>query len=310
MEQIKNNINHEDEIDLRDLLKTIWRKKLLISFITSLAAIFSVLYSLYLPNIYTSRALLAPTDETQSLTSKLGSFSAIAGIAGVSLPSGSANKSQEAIQRILSLDFFSNHFLPYIELEDLMAIESWSAQDNILYYNKKIFNKATNEWVKDAKSKKEAKPSNQEAYKVYRKILFVNENKKTSYVSISINHQSPIKAKEWVDIIIQNINESMREHDKKVSMNAINFLNESSTNTRLSKLKETIAQLTESQMQTLMMASISESYIFKTIESPVVAEEKTSPSRAIICILGTILGAIVGLLLAIIAHFKKKDLII
>ena len=113
MEQIKNNINHEDEIDLRDLLKTIWRKKLLISFITSLAAIFSVLYSLYLPNIYTSRALLAPTDETQSLTSKLGSFSAIAGIAGVSLPSGSANKSQEAIQRILSLDFFSNHFLNF-----------------------------------------------------------------------------------------------------------------------------------------------------------------------------------------------------
>ena len=98
----------------------------------------------------------------------------------------------------------------------------------------------------------------------------------------------------------------MREYDKKISMNAINFLNESSESARLTKLKEAITQLLESQMQTLMMASVSESYIFKIINSPVVAEEKSSPSRAIICILGAFLGAIIGILFASILYYREE----
>ncbi|MDB9747805.1 LPS O-antigen length regulator, partial [Gammaproteobacteria bacterium] len=71
-------------------------------------------------------------------------------------------------------------------------------------------------------------------------------------------------------------------------------------------LKEAITQLLESQMQTLMMASVSESYIFKIINSPVVAEEKSSPSRAIICILGAFLGAIIGILFASILYYREE----
>ncbi|MDB9748063.1 Wzz/FepE/Etk N-terminal domain-containing protein, partial [Gammaproteobacteria bacterium] len=106
MEKINTTTDHQhdDEVDLRELFIALWNKKLLISSITALVSIFSVLYALSLPNIYSSSALLSPADETQSLTSKLGSFSALAGIAGVNLPGGSGNKSQEAIQRILSLD--------------------------------------------------------------------------------------------------------------------------------------------------------------------------------------------------------------
>ena len=63
-EEIRNNI--DDEIDLRELLHIIWDKKLLIGAITSIAAILSVIYSLYLPNVYTSSTLLAPTSQEDS----------------------------------------------------------------------------------------------------------------------------------------------------------------------------------------------------------------------------------------------------
>ena len=52
-----------------------------------------------------------------------GSYSAIAGMAGINLSSGTENKSLEAIERIKSLDFFANYFLPSIKLEDIYAVQ-------------------------------------------------------------------------------------------------------------------------------------------------------------------------------------------
>ena len=69
-------------------------------------------------------------------------------------------------------------------------------------------------------------PSDQEAYEKYKNILSINDDKKTGFVSVSISHPSPYIAKEWTDIIIFNINESMREVDKRDSLNSINFLNQ------------------------------------------------------------------------------------
>ena len=72
----------------------------------------------------------------------------------------------------------------------------------------------------------------------------------------------------------------------------------------ITELKQAIATLLESQMQTLMMASIGEGYIFKVISSPAVPELRSSPpSRAILCILGTIFGAIMGFMIAIIQFY-------
>ena len=46
-----------DEIDFTEIFTALWKKKLLIFLITSSAAVFSVVYSLSLPNIYISSAL-------------------------------------------------------------------------------------------------------------------------------------------------------------------------------------------------------------------------------------------------------------
>ena len=101
---------HDDEIDLKDLLRVLWIQKKIIIFITALGALISVIVALSLPNIYLSESTLLPTSQEDSLSSKLGSLSTLSNIAGVALPKDSASKSDEAIERIKSFDFFSKNF--------------------------------------------------------------------------------------------------------------------------------------------------------------------------------------------------------
>lgn len=305
-ENKSNDLNSYADIDLYEFFFILWNKKLLITLVTLIFSILSINYSLRLPNIYKSEALLAPSNQSESMSSALTSYSALAGLAGVSIPSGSASKSKEAIERMKSLDFFSNYFLPKINLQDLMAVSKWVPETNALNYDAALFDQKSNKWVRTASFPKNIVPSNQEAHKIFMSILSFSEDSSSGYVTVAINHQSPYIAKEWVEIIIKNINESMREVDKNLSIEAINFLNQRAKVTRLNDLKGAISELLESQMQTMMMASVAEEYVFKTISSPVVPEEKSAPNRSLICILGSIFGFFVGSILVLVTHFYKK----
>ena len=299
MNENNNSNSLDNEIDLAELFSIIWNKKLFISIFTSIAALISVLYALYLPNIYTSSSLLAPTTEDNSLSSQLGSFSGLAGLAGVSLPAGNISNSQIAVKRIESFEFFSKYFLPNIKLEDLMAVDEWDAKNNSLIYDDSEFNSTSNEWSR--------KPSDQKAYKEYKRALSISQEELTGLVYLSMKHKSPVVAQNWVDTIIYNINECMREIDKQDAQNSIDFLNESLKNTNSQSIKVVFAKLMESQMQTLMLASSNEAYVFKTINSPIVPEDKSSPSRALICILGTLLGGILSILIVLFRNFRQTS---
>ena len=299
MNENNNSNSLDNEIDLAELFSIIWNKKLFISIFTSIAALISVLYALYLPNIYTSSSLLAPTTEDNSLSSQLGSFSGLAGLAGVSLPAGNISNSQIAVKRIESFEFFSKYFLPNIKLEDLMAVDEWDAKNNTVVYDDSEFNSTSNEWSR--------KPSDQKAYKEYKRALSISQEELTGLVYLSMKHKSPVVAQNWVDTIIYNINECMREIDKQDAQNSIDFLNESLKNTNSQSIKVVFAKLMESQMQTLMLASSNDAYVFKTINSPIVPEDKSSPSRALICILGTLLGGILSILIVLFRNFRQTS---
>ncbi len=297
---INDSSDNSTELDLTDIFITVWNNKKLIISITSVAAILSVIVALMLPNVYVSKSLLTPTASEDSLSSKLGGLSSFAGIAGVALPKAGSNKSEEGIERIKSFEFFSTYILPNIKLENIVAVEKWVPKDNSIVYDKKIFDKTTNKWPK-------GRPSAQQAYKFYDEALNVIQDKKTSFVSISIEHYSPYVAQKWVSIIIKEINESMRKLDSEQAEKSIAFLNESALTTNVQPIKEAIAKLLESQMRTLMLTASNEAYVLKVIDSPIVPEKKSKPSRSVICIVGTILGGLLSLIIVFTRQFFNQN---
>ena len=297
------NIDSEYEIDLKEFFLIIWNRKILVTTITCFAAIISIFYSLSLSNIYTSSAILAPSTAEDSLSSKLGGYSSLAGLAGINLPKDSGGKSNEAIERIKSYDFFVNEFIPNIEFKNLVAARKWNNVTNTIEYDKKIFSSMNNKWVREAKYPKLEKPSNQEAFEIYTKLLTITQDSKTSFIYMELEHISPSIAQKWLKLIIKNINNHMREIDKELAKNSIDFLNTSAKKTNLSEIKLAISKLAESQMQILTLAESNKDYVLKPISSPIAPEKKSKPSRAIICFFGTFLGFIISIFISFFLHY-------
>lgn len=303
---IQDNSSIDNEVNLQQILFIALKRKKLFTTILIISIAASLLAAILMPNIYKSQAVLAPANQETSLSSMLGSYSSLAGLAGFNLPNEPEDKTLEAIERISSFNFFSNYFLPNIKLENLMAIKKWDAKNNVVIYKNRIFNQEKGIWVRKEKFPRKAKPSNQEAYEVYLDIINVRKDNNTGFVKISIESHSPDIAKNWLDLIIFYINESMRLEDKEITLDYINYLNKVFSETTISELQEAIAQLLQAQMQKYMVTEYSKDYIFKEIEPPLAEEEESSPNRVLILIMGLIFGLIAAISTNLILNIKDE----
>ena len=68
-----------------------------------------------------------------------------------------------------------------------------------------------------------------------------------------------------------------------------------------------VSQLIQNETQKLMLVEINEEYVFKILDSPVAPEEKSSPSRALISLLGLFLGFFISCIFFILRFVIQKD---
>lgn len=300
----------DDEIDLRELFFVIVQGKWIITCATAFLVIIGIVYSLLLPNIYQSEALLAPVDESSSLIGgALSQYSGLAGLAGINLPTGeTGSNSKKAIELMSSLNFFEKHLMPKIFLPDLMAIESWDYENNTIIYDDSIFQNNSNSWVRDFSYPQKLIPSAQESFEVFKdENLSIQEDLKTGYVTLSIKHQSPQLAKQWVEMIVEEVNSFYRQKDKDQSEKAVIYLNKEIANTSLSEIRQVTASLLEKEIQKLTLVEANEDYVFEYVYPPSVMEEKSEPNRFVIIILSLLSGAFLGIIIVLYRYYFSKE---
>lgn len=308
-DQFFQNPYPDDEIDLKELFMVLWVGKWLISAVTGLAAAISVAVALSLPNIYTASALLAPAESSGGGVSGLmKQYGGLASLAGVSLPGGEeGSRVQLGIQLMKSRAFIGDFVERRDILAELMAVKSWDAESGSLVFDSDDYDAASKIWVRDVEPPRSAKPSSQEAHKAFAEVLGVSEDKQTGYVTVSIEHQSPIVAAQWVDWLVEDVNVAVKSQDVAEAEESIEYLKQQVANTSLADLQSMFFELIQSQTETVMLAQVRPEYVFKTIDPAVVPEEKSKPSRALICVLGTLLGGILGVLIVLIRHYGRSE---
>jgi len=297
----------EDEIDLAVLVRALFQGKWIIIGFTSFASIIVVIYSLSLPNIYKAEGLLVPISSKENVGGNVQNLGGLASLAGISLTDSSDN-SAVAFEKLHSLSFFEEKILPQINLPDLMAVESWNPSSNVITYDPEIYDEQTKVWTREITALQTPEPSAQESFKVFMEHLTFFQDIKTKLVTISARHQSPLIAKQWADLVISEINSFYREKDRSEATFAVDYLNEQLSKTRLSEVKVVIAEVLAQQIQTLTLIEANNNYVFDFIDPPAVMEKKSEPRRAIICIIGALLGGFIGTIFALFKFFKPFKL--
>ena len=270
-----------DEISLRELWGILWRGKWIIIAVTAAFAVASVVYALAQTEWYRAEVLLAPADErsAQGLGGQLGGLAALA---GVSVGGGG---SIEPIAVLRSREF-ARAFIADFDLVPVFFHKEWDAENNA--------------WLGDDP---EEHPEIRDAIKYFHEnVLKVGEDRDTGLVTLAIEWTDPEVAAEWARELVVRLNEGLRARALNEAETNVSFLQTELGQTSVVTLQQSIGRLLESELQKLMLARGNEEFAFRVIDAASPPKERVRPKRALIAVVGTMLGGMLAVFIVLMSH--------
>jgi len=303
----------DDEISLIDLFAVLWQRKTMIIIITMLAAAGAVIYSLlslrlpseksFNPDVYTPTALMLIDNRSSgsNLSSMLGNMGGLASLAGVSMPSTSSFSE-------LALFLIGTNSLLDSVIDDYKLIERYMI---------------------DIKKSPKA-----ESRKILKKLLKASFDDRSGVLSISFTDRDPVFARDVVNyctsymerrFIELGLDKNIIEKENLEFNIANNFqeiiqLEEESRNLEQSvaspygrlpaitidisrinlelEAKRQIYTQLKVQYELLKVSMASETPIFQVLEMAEVPDQKSGPSRGLICIIVTLAAGFLSVFIA------------
>ncbi|MBJ12674.1 MAG: hypothetical protein CMG62_06300 [Candidatus Marinimicrobia bacterium] len=298
-----------DLIDIKSLISMLWNRKYLISSITLFGAIFSVIFALSQNNIYRSISILKPA-ESYLIQSGTG-ISSLVSQSPLNLLTGASevdDKLSFSLERMKNLDFFNNLYVKDDFLVDLYAAKNWDSVTGELEYNKKIYDSNNNKWTRKVNFGS-AKPSLQEAHRLFIRSNFsLSLDEQRNFVTLSIDHISPLVAAEWNQHIVNEINNEIKKYDLEKTQNELNFLQENINLSEFASIRDSMAFLMTQKINKISVIESSPNYVFEYVQRAYVPERKYGPSRALICISITLAFFIIAVLFSSILNIYSVNL--
>jgi uncharacterized protein involved in exopolysaccharide biosynthesis len=261
-----NPVQYDDEIDLWELWDTIWSGRWLIIAITSVFTLGGITYALLAQEWYKADVVMAPADAKQSMSGALAQFGGLASLAGISLPGAG----EQAPVAVLKSKEFARAFITDLNLMP--------------------------EFLKDAEES--GKPLDiRDAVRVFdTSVRTITEDKKTGLVTLSIRWKDPDTAAEWANILVQRLNDRLRQQALTESERNVAYLQKEMAATSVVSLQQSMGRVLEGEMQKLMLARGNEEFAFKVIDRATPPKLRESPKRSLIAIVSMLAGGFLGVL--------------
>jgi len=276
----------DDEISLRELWDIVWRGRLIVVAVTLVFGIASVAFALLATEWFRAEVLLAPAHErsTPSLGGQLGGLAALAGVSV-----GGAD-SAEAVATLKSRELARE----FIEEHDLLTVffaDDWDAKEE--------------RWIGNDPRKW---PDVRDAIKYFREdMLKVGEDLQTGLVTLAIEWKDADLAADWANDLVRRVNTRLRERALREAEANVAYLQEELSRTTLVPLQQTIGGLLESELQKLMLARGNEEFAFRVIDAASAPKERVRPKRALISVVGTVLGGMLAVFGVLLLHALRSE---
>ena len=129
---------------------------------------------------------------------------------------------------------------------------------------------------------------------------FILKTCHTGLIFISFKHGSPEFSRDFLKLIIDEVNNVFRENKLIELEKSRNYFESEYEVARNASIKTSLSYLLEKNLNSEMLANVREEYVLESIEDPFIPEEKHSPNRVIFLVVGVLSGLIFGALIPII----------
>jgi uncharacterized protein involved in exopolysaccharide biosynthesis len=277
---------NEDEIDLLELAKTIWNGKKLIIIIVLICTIITAVMSLFMPNVYTAKAVLKPTSQTQvggRLSALAGQFGGLASLAGIAMPSSA---SSVEMVNLLKSNILKKEIIENNQLLPILFPKRW-----------------------DKKNKTWKKPGVPKTWAGIRKlngIVTINYNIKDDIIIISAEFNDPDMAAQIVNYFIIALSEHISSEAKRMAITNKEYLEKQLQETRDPIVQQKIYNLIADKIETTMMAEVKEGFAFKVLDPPMAPDMKSKPKRAQMVVISFLVSLFFGVFVVLFREYIKK----
>lgn len=300
MNNTNNNtqVLEEDEIDLKELFKTIWKYKYKIAIFTSVVVFATLVYVLSIPNSYKSEIILTTQSDGKSSG---GGLANLASLAGVSLGSSGSGKDPFTMMETTLKDYEFNKSI----IEKYNLIEKIQNPQNLVFalgFDGFYF----------SSNDKEIKNLDEAIYSINQKlnkILSISEDKKTGLITLKAEYTDRFFAKELVDIYLKEMIEKIKLQDMKEIDKQIEYYTKELSNTYDVSLKEQVSKSLSALMQKRVFSLANDYYFVSKVTDSRVAyiKEKTQPKRALILVVSIVTSIILGIFMAFFLEFIRSN---
>jgi len=300
MNNTNNNtqVLEEDEIDLKELFKTIWKYRYKIALFTFGVVLATLVYVLSIPNSYKSEVVLVPQGEDKAMA---GGLASLASLAGVNIGGGSGKDPFTMMETTLLKDYEFNKTI----IEKYNLIEKIQNPQNLVFalgFDGFYFSSDT----------KEIKNLDEAIYSVNQKlnkILSISEDKKTGLITLKAEFTDRFFAKELVDIYLKEMIEKIKYQDMKEIDKQIEYYTKELSATYDVSLKEQLSKSLSALMQKRVFSLANDYYFVSKITDSRVAyiKEKTKPKRALILVVSAVTSLILGIFMAFFWEFIRSN---
>ena len=295
----------DDQVDLGALFLIVWRGKITVAIAVVVCGLLSIIYSYSQPMIYRAEVLLVPAleEKQNGLSALANQYGGLASLAGVNLGAGGASVEQ-TLAILKSRSFTQNFIAKHDLLVPLFAFKKkWILSSKYILDDER-YNEKSRTWNVNKSSGESKKPTRWQAFRAFSRIISVGKLDKNGLLRIGIEWINPVEAKQWVDWLIEDLNEKIKNDEVQDAEKSILYLTDNLHKTSVVELHEIFYSLIENQTKTIMLAKIRDEYALKTIDPAVVPDSRIKPNRRLLAIMGLLVGGIVGLAIVLVRNSK------
>jgi uncharacterized protein involved in exopolysaccharide biosynthesis len=266
---VEQNPEPDDKVDLLALWRVLWRHKLIIVSTTLVCGGIATVLALRAIPVFHAEVAIAEVSEQKmnASTAIANQIGGLANLVGVNLAGGgSAERDAQALlksRRLAELFVVRNQMLP------------------LLYPKAK---KLPSLWMAVRKFRND--------------VLGIRDDKRNGLTIVGMNWTDPAVAARWSNEYVALANDELRQRAIKESKASVDYLNAQIAQTNVIELQKVMYGLIQNETKTLMLANSRAEYAFTIVDPAVAPEERFSPQRTLMVLMGLVVGGLLGVALA------------